>query len=52
MSTQTKVTVIGAGGFIGHHLCKYLVTAIGCAAWTSKSLNTMELPQTNSNYSI
>jgi nucleoside-diphosphate-sugar epimerase len=25
MSTQTKVTVTGAGGFIGHHLCKYLV---------------------------
>src|SRR6266513_731342 len=24
MSTQ-KVTVTGAGGFIGHHLCKYLV---------------------------
>jgi nucleoside-diphosphate-sugar epimerase len=25
MSTQTKVTVTGAGGFIGHYLCKYLV---------------------------
>src|SRR5437764_10906968 len=25
MSTQTKVTVTGAGGFIGYHLCKYLV---------------------------
>ena len=25
MSRQIKVTVTGAGGFIGHHLCKYLV---------------------------
>jgi len=25
MSTETKITVTGAGGFIGHHLCKYLV---------------------------
>ena len=25
MSQQTKVLVTGAGGFIGHHLTKYLV---------------------------
>ena len=25
MSPQTKVLVTGAGGFIGHHLTKYLV---------------------------
>jgi GDP-D-mannose 3',5'-epimerase len=25
MSKQVRVTITGAGGFIGHHLCKYLV---------------------------